>query len=178
MALSHPFSKGKKAAFVLPSATGSKIVSEHSSPADDGKDWNLPLIVGTEMTERTTAPQPVQGKETTDNSGLSPLAFTITEPLIPFFIRSTINDNSGVSPLAFTITKPSVPFLFCPVYISTETGTPDASTSHFSWNEGSDNNDSGQSSESSEKLDQSEMLTIGKACSKDSFAKIHNFLPL
>ncbi|KAK9040671.1 hypothetical protein V6N11_015812 [Hibiscus sabdariffa] len=53
--------KEKKATFVLPSATGrkGKIVSEHPSPADDGKDRNLPLIVGTEMTERTIAPQPV-----------------------------------------------------------------------------------------------------------------------
>ncbi|KAE8697265.1 Alpha/beta-Hydrolases superfamily protein [Hibiscus syriacus] len=50
----------KTAASVLPSAAGrnGKIVSEHSSLADDGRDWNPQSLVSTEMAERTIAPQP------------------------------------------------------------------------------------------------------------------------
>ncbi|KAE8709430.1 Alpha/beta-Hydrolases superfamily protein [Hibiscus syriacus] len=142
------------------SSLGSKNSSESSwegSPAkaeEHDRDWNLPSIVGTEMAERTTEPQLVgsspvpehliPGSETAQTIGSDPLI-----PIAPFLLDpgsgQRTMDNSGVPPLAFTITGPPVPFLLCPVYnIPTETGTPDASTSHFSWDEGLDNNQSCQ----------------------------------
>ncbi|XWS46204.1 hypothetical protein CRYUN_Cryun14cG0044700 [Craigia yunnanensis] len=169
----------KTAASALPStACGKgKSVSEHSSQADDdGRDWNPPSIVGTEMAERTTGPQPVgslpvprhqmPGFEAAQTSGSDPLI-----PIAPFLLGpgsgQRTMDNSGVPPLAFTITGPPVPFLYCPVYnIPAETGTPDASTSHFRWDEGLDNNDSGQNFESSEGLDQSEVLSTSSSMRK------------
>ncbi|XP_022757533.1 uncharacterized protein LOC111304829 isoform X2 [Durio zibethinus] len=169
----------KTAASVLPSAAGGKgkSVSEHSSQADDnGRDWNPPSIVGTEVAERTTEPEPVgslpvpwhqmPGFEAAQTNGSDPLI-----PIAPFLFGpgsgQRIMDNSGVPPLAFTITGPPVPFLLCPVYnIPAETGTTDASTSHFSWDEGLDNNDSGQNFESSEGLNQSEVLNASNSMRK------------
>ncbi|XWS35888.1 hypothetical protein CRYUN_Cryun20dG0035500 [Craigia yunnanensis] len=163
----------KTAASALPSAAcgKGKSVSEHSSQADDdGRDW-----MGTEMAERTTGPQTVgslpvprhqkPGFEAAQTSGLDPLI-----PIAPFLLGpgsgQRTMDNSGVPPLAFTITGPPVPFFFCPVYnIPAETGTPDASN-HFSWDEGLDNNDSGQNFESSEGLDQSEVLSTSSSMRK------------
>ncbi|TYH56790.1 hypothetical protein ES332_D08G045500v1 [Gossypium tomentosum] len=146
-----------------------KSVSERSSQADDdGRDWNPPSIGGTEMVERTVGPQPVgsfpvpkhqmPGEEAQTSGPDSSI------PIAPFLLGpgsgQRTMDNSGVPPLAFTITGPPVPFLFCPVYnIPAETGTPEASAGHFSWDEGLDNNDSGKTFESSEGLDQSEVLS-------------------
>ncbi|XWS76888.1 hypothetical protein CRYUN_Cryun01aG0216600 [Craigia yunnanensis] len=169
----------KTAASVLPSAAcgKGKSVSEHSSQADDeARDWNPPSIVSTEMAERNTGPQAIvslpvprhqiPGFEAAQTSGSDPLI-----PIAPFLLGpgsgQRTMDNSGVPPLAFTITGPPVPFLLCPVYnIPAETGTPDASTSHFSWDEGLDNNDSGQNFESSEGLDQSEVLSTSSSTRK------------
>ncbi|XVF33186.1 hypothetical protein REPUB_Repub17cG0146800 [Reevesia pubescens] len=172
--------RGRKTAASVhpPTACGKgKSVSEHSSQADDdGRDWNPPSIVGTEMAERTAGTQPVgslpisrhqmPGFEAAQTSGSDPLI-----PIAPFLLGpgsgQRTMDNSGVPPLAFTITGPPVPFLLCPVYnVPAETGTPDASTSHFSWNEGLDNNDSGQNFESSEGLDQSEVLSTSSSTRK------------
>ncbi|XVE73726.1 hypothetical protein DITRI_Ditri11bG0141700 [Diplodiscus trichospermus] len=162
----------KTAASVVPSAAcgKGKSVSEHSSQADDeGRDWNPPSTVGTEMGERSTGPQPIgslpvarhqmPGFEAAQTSGSDPVI-----PIAPFLLGpgsgQRAADNSGVPPLAFTITGPPVPFLLCPVYnIPAETATPDASTSNFSWDEGLNNNDSGQNFESSDGLDQSEVLS-------------------
>ncbi|KAB2056445.1 hypothetical protein ES319_A11G103300v1 [Gossypium barbadense] len=168
----------KTAASVLPSAAGrkGKIVSEHSSQADDGRDWNSPSIPGTEMAERTTGPQLVgslpvtkhqmSGSEAAQTNGSDPLI-----PVTPFPLglgsgkRTT--DNSGLSTLAFTITGPPLPFLFCPFHnIPADIGTPDASKSHVSWDEGSDNTDSGLNFESSERLDQSEVLSTSSSMRK------------
>ncbi|XVF73040.1 hypothetical protein PTKIN_Ptkin12aG0169500 [Pterospermum kingtungense] len=169
----------KMAASALPSAAcgKGKSVSENSSQADDeGREWNPPSTVSSEMAEKTTGPQligsvPVPrhqmpGFEAAQTSGSDPLI-----PIAPFLLgpgsgQRTV-DNSGVPPLAFTITGPPVPFLFCPVYnIPGETDTPDASTSHFSWAEALDNNDSGQNFESSEGLDQSEVLSTSSSTRK------------
>ncbi|MBA0769399.1 hypothetical protein Gotri_018136 [Gossypium trilobum] len=168
----------KTAASVLPSAAGrkGKIVSEHSSQADDGRDWNSPLIPGTEMAERTTGPQlvgslpvtkhQISGYETAQTNGSDPLIPVAPFPLGPGSGKRT-TDNSGLSTLAFTITGPPVPFLFCPFHnIPADTGTPDASTSHVSWDEGSDNTDSGLNFESSERLDQSEVLSTSSSMRK------------
>ncbi|XWS32056.1 hypothetical protein CRYUN_Cryun23aG0128200 [Craigia yunnanensis] len=172
--------QGKKTGVsALPSAAcgKGKSVSEHSSQADDeGRDWNPPSIVGTEMAERTTGPQPIGSLpvprhqmpafEAAQTSGSDPLI-----PIAPFLLgpgsgQRTI-DNSGVPPLAFRITGPPVPFLLCPVYnIPAETGTPDASTSHFSRDEGLDNNDSGRRFESTEGLDGSEVLSTSSSTRK------------
>ncbi|KAK8702453.1 hypothetical protein V6N13_020808 [Hibiscus sabdariffa] len=162
----------KTATSVLPSAAGrkGKIISGHSSLADDGRDWNPPSIVGTEMAERIIAPpQPDHSVPVTryQMPGSEAGQTDCSDPLIhvaPLCLGSDSGqrtmDKSGLSPLSFTITGPPVPFLCCPVYnISAETGTPDASPSHFNWDEGSDNNDSGQNLESSERLDQSEVLS-------------------
>ncbi|EOX95734.1 Poly(A) RNA polymerase cid14, putative [Theobroma cacao] len=169
----------KTAASALPSAAcgKGKSVSEHSSQAgDDGRDWNLPPTVGTEMAERTSGPQPVgslpvprhqmPGFEAAQTSGSDSLI-----PMAPILLGpgsgQRAMDNSGVPPLAFTITGPPIPFFLCPVYnIPAETGTPDASTSHFSWDEGLDNNDSGQNFDSSEGLDQSDVLSTSSSTRK------------
>ncbi|XP_021281040.1 uncharacterized protein LOC110414270 [Herrania umbratica] len=174
----------KTAASALPSAAcgKGKSVSEHSSQAgDDGRDWNLPSTVGTEMAERTTGPQPVSslpvprhqmpGFEAAQTSGSDSLI-----PMAPILLGpgsgQRAMDNSGVPPLAFTITGPPIPFFLCPVYnIPAETGTPDASTSHFSWDEGLDNNDSGQNFDSSEGLDQSDMLSTASSPRKAASLK-------
>ncbi|XP_039004156.1 uncharacterized protein LOC120131177 isoform X2 [Hibiscus syriacus] len=174
--------RGRKtaASVILSSAGGKgKSVSEHSSQADDdGRDWNPPSVVVTEIAERTTGPQSVgsfpvpshqmPGFEATQASGSDSLI-----PIAPFLLGpgsgQRTMDNSGVPPLAFTITGPPVPFLFCPVYnIPTEAGTPDASTSHFSWDEGLDNNDSGQNFESSEGPDLSDALSTSSSTRKVS----------
>ncbi|KAK8693600.1 hypothetical protein V6N13_071177 [Hibiscus sabdariffa] len=162
----------KTATSVLPSAAGrkGKIISGRSSLADVSRDWNPPSIVGTEMAERTIAlPQPDHSVPVTRHQmpGSEAVQTDCSDPLVhvaPLLLGSGSGqrtmDKSGLSPLSFTITGPPVPFLCCPVYnISAETGIPDASPSHFSWDEGSDNNDSGQNSESSERLDQSEVLS-------------------
>ncbi|KAE8660503.1 hypothetical protein F3Y22_tig00116951pilonHSYRG00291 [Hibiscus syriacus] len=149
------------------SQLGRKGVEEH------GRDWDSPSIVGTEMAERTTEPQLsslipdhlIPGSETAQTSGSDPLI-----PIAPFLLDpgsgQRTMDNSGVPPLAFTITGPPIPFLLCPVYnIPAETGTPDASTNHFSWDEGFDNQ-SCQNLESSERLDQSEVLSNSSSTRK------------
>ncbi|KAK8570387.1 hypothetical protein V6N13_003070 [Hibiscus sabdariffa] len=169
----------KTAASALPSATSGKgkTVSEHSSQADDdGRDWNPTSVVGAEMGERTTGPQSISsfpvpshqmpGFEAAQASGSDSLI-----PMAPFLLGpgsgQRTMDNSGVPPLAFTITGPPVPFLLCPVYnIPAEAGTPDASTSHFSWDEGLDSNDSGQNFESSEGPDQSDALSTSSSTRK------------
>ncbi|KAE8685494.1 hypothetical protein F3Y22_tig00111096pilonHSYRG00006 [Hibiscus syriacus] len=174
--------QGKKtAASVILSTAGGKgkSVSEHSSQADDdGRDWNPPSVVGTEMAERTTGPQSIgsfpvpshrmPGFEASQGSGSDSMI-----PIAPFLLGPGAGqrnmDNSGVPPLAFTITGPPVPFLFCPVYnIPTEAGTSVASTSHFSWDEALDNNDSGQNFESSEGPDQSDALNTSSSTRKVS----------
>ncbi|KAE8723275.1 hypothetical protein F3Y22_tig00012523pilonHSYRG00104 [Hibiscus syriacus] len=169
----------KTAASVLPSAAGGKgkSVSEYSSQADDdGRDWNPQSVVGTEMEERATGPELISsfpvptrqkpGFEASQASGSDSMI-----PIAPFFLGpgsgQRTMDNSGVPPLAFTITGPPVPFLLCPVYnIPAEAGTPDASASHFSWDEGLDYSDSGQNFESSDGPDQSDMLTTSSSTRK------------
>ncbi|MBA0656087.1 hypothetical protein Goklo_008483 [Gossypium klotzschianum] len=168
----------KTAASVLPSAASGKgkSVSEHSSQADDeGREWNPPSIVGSEMAERTAGPQllgslsvpshQMPGFEASQTSGSDPLM-----PIAPFLLGpgsgQRAMDNSGVPPLAFTITGPPVPFLLCPVYnIPSEAGTPDASTCHFNWDENLENNDSGQNFES-EGPDQSEVSSTSSSTRK------------
>ncbi|KAE8701972.1 hypothetical protein F3Y22_tig00110503pilonHSYRG00371 [Hibiscus syriacus] len=167
----------KPAASVLPSVAcgNGKSVSEHSSQVDDD---NLPSIVGTEMAERTVGSQlggvlPVQkqqmlGFEEAQTNGSDPLIHNAPFLLGPDSGQRTV-DNSGAPSLAFTIAGPPVPFLFCPVYnIPEETGTPDASTSPFSWDEGLDNNGSGKIFESSEGLDQSAVLSTSSSMRKVS----------
>ncbi|KAB2003054.1 hypothetical protein ES319_D11G105800v1 [Gossypium barbadense] len=156
----------KTAASVLPSAAGrkGKIRLEFTS------------IPGTEMAERTTGPQlvgslpvtkhQISGYETAQTNGSDPLIPVAPFPLGPGSGKRT-TDNSGLSTLAFTITGPPVPFLFCPFHnIPADTGTPDASTSHVSWDEGSENTDSGLNFESSERLDQSEVLSTSSSMRK------------
>nr|KJB09662.1 hypothetical protein B456_001G155400 [Gossypium raimondii] len=169
--------RGRKlSSSAVPSATcgKGKSISDYSSQAEDNsRDWNPPSIVSSDMAERTIEPQPVcslpvprhqiSGFETALTSGSDPLI-----PITPFLLGpgsgQRTMDNSGVPPLAFTITGPPVPFVLCPVYnIPAETGAPDASTSHFGWDEGLDNNDSCQNFESSEGLDQSEVLSTSSS---------------
>ncbi|KAG4138589.1 hypothetical protein ERO13_D07G143400v2 [Gossypium hirsutum] len=169
--------RGRKlSSSAVPSATcgKGKSVSDYSSQAEDNsRDWNPPSIVSSDMAESTIEPQPVcslpvprhqiSGFETALTSGSDPLI-----PITPFLLGpgsgQRTMDNSGVPPLAFTITGPPVPFVLCPVYnIPAETGAPDASTSHFGWDEGLDNNDSCQNFESSEGLDQSEVLSTSSS---------------
>ncbi|KAK9015313.1 hypothetical protein V6N11_006425 [Hibiscus sabdariffa] len=168
----------KTAASVLPSAAcgNGKSVSEHSSQVDD--DGNLPSILGTQMAERTIGPQsggllPIQkhqmpGFEEVQTSGSDPLIPIAPSLLGPGSGQRTTN-SSGVPPSAFKITGPPVPFLFCPMYnIPAETGTPDASTSPLSFDEGLDNNDSGKFFEPSGGLDQSEVSSTSSSMRKVS----------
>ncbi|KAL4379905.1 hypothetical protein GQ457_02G001120 [Hibiscus cannabinus] len=170
----------KTAASVLPSAAGAKgkSVSEHSSQADDGRDWNPPSVVGSEMAERATGPQsigsfPVPTHQMPGFAAAQASGSDSMIPIAPFLLGpgsgQRTMDNSGVPPLAFTITGPPVPFLLCPMYnIPPEAGKPDASASHFSWDEGLDNNDSGQNFESSEGPDQSDGLSTSSSTRKVS----------
>ncbi|GMI74063.1 hypothetical protein like AT3G61690 [Hibiscus trionum] len=168
----------KAAASELPSAAcgNGKIVSEHSSQVDHV--GNLPSILGTEMAERTIGAEsgglvPIQkhqmpGFEEAQTSGSDPM-IPIAPSLLGPGSGQITTDSSGVPPLAFKITGPPFPFLFCPMYnIPAETGTPDASTSPFSWDEGLENNDSGKFFESSEGLDQSEVSSTSSSLRKVS----------
>ncbi|XP_039048378.1 uncharacterized protein LOC120189111 [Hibiscus syriacus] len=173
--------QGRKTdASVLPSAVcvNGKSLSGHSLQVDD--DADPPSILGAEMAERTIGfgPQPdgLFPNQKHQMPGFEEAQTSRSDPLfrIPPFLsgpssgRRTM-DKSVVPPLAFTVTGPPFPFLFCPVCnILEEKGTPDASTSPFSWDEGLDNNDSGKFFESSEGLDQPEVSSTSSSMKKVS----------
>ncbi|KAJ0112753.1 hypothetical protein Patl1_00589 [Pistacia atlantica] len=162
--------RGRKTASTAAYGKG-KSVSEHSSVQadEDNRDWNPLPNMGTEMADRSTGPQSagslhvsrhqIPGSEEAQTSGSDSII-----PIGPMLFgpgsRQRAMDNSGVLPFTFYPTGPPVPFLtmlpvpFC--NYQTETGTTDASTSHFSGDDGLDNSDSGQNFDLSEGLDQSE----------------------
>ncbi|KAK9279221.1 hypothetical protein L1049_012899 [Liquidambar formosana] len=158
-------------------------VSEHvsSQADDDGRDWNSPSTMGTEIAERSTGPQSVAHFHVPRHqiSGLELAQTSVSDspiPIAPMLLgpgsRQRAMDNSGVVPFAFYPTGPPVPFftvLRLPVYnFPTETGTSDASTSNFSGEEGLDGNNSVQNFESSGGLDQSEVLGIPSSIRRDA----------
>ncbi|KAL5572088.1 hypothetical protein UlMin_021685 [Ulmus minor] len=177
---------GQKTAAVSSAICGKETsASEHSSTQadDDSRDWNLPSTASTEMVERSTGPDPtiswhtsrhqVPGFESTQTSGsdsLFPLAPVILNP----GSRHKAVDNSGVLPFTFYATGPPVPFVtMLPLYnYPTDAGTSDASTSHFSGDEGLDNSDSVHNFDSSEGLDQHEVLNTS-----DSMRRVASFEP-
>ncbi|XP_059634349.1 uncharacterized protein LOC132276768 isoform X2 [Cornus florida] len=142
-----------------------KGMSEHAftrAEEDDG-DWNQPSDMGAEMAERISGPQSVTslhvprhqlpGYEPAQTSG-SDSVIPITSMLLGPGSRQRVMDNSGVVPFAFYPTGPPFPFLtMLPVYnVPPETGTSEASTSHFGGDDGLDNSDSGQNFDSCEEL--------------------------
>ncbi|XP_023004913.1 uncharacterized protein LOC111498083 isoform X1 [Cucurbita maxima] len=150
-----------------------KNVSEHSSIAtdEDSKDWNHLPTIGNEMDEISGGPQSMAASMHATRhqiTGLEPPHTPGSDPLIPFSpmllgqgSRQRAGDNSGVVPFAFYPTGPPVPFVtMLPVYnIPSETGTSDASTSHFSEEESLDNVDSAQNTDS-EGHNKPDVLTI------------------
>ncbi|KAJ9171501.1 hypothetical protein P3X46_014860 [Hevea brasiliensis] len=168
----------KTASSVVPSAVfgKGKNVSEHSSnqAEDESKDRTPLSTVSPEMTERNMVPpsaaavhvpgHQIPGYETAQTSGSESLI-----PIAPMLLgpgsRQRTTDNSGVVPFAFYPTGPPVPFVtMLPVYnFNTGTGTSDASTSQFNVEEVVDNSDSGQNFDSSEGLDQSEVVSTSNS---------------
>ncbi|XP_021611979.1 uncharacterized protein LOC110614668 isoform X2 [Manihot esculenta] len=168
----------KTTSSVVPSAVfgKGKNVSEHSSnqAEDESKERNLLPTMGPEMTERNIVPpsaaavhvprHQIPGYETAQTSGSESLI-----PIAPMLLgggsRQRTTDNSGVVPFAFYPTGPPVPFVtMLPVYnFNTGTGTSDASTSQFNVEEVVENNDSGQNFDSSEGLDQSEVVSTSNS---------------
>ncbi|XP_059301561.1 uncharacterized protein LOC132053510 isoform X2 [Lycium ferocissimum] len=117
-----------------------KMMSDHMGTEEDDQDWN-------EMTEGNQVPQSIISMhiarheyEGAQTSGSSDPIIPIAPMLIgPGSRQRMAADNSGV--IAFYPTGPPVPFLtMLPVYNSPpESGTPDASTSHFGREECFDN---------------------------------------
>ncbi|KAJ8556234.1 hypothetical protein K7X08_022992 [Anisodus acutangulus] len=115
-----------------------KMMSDHMGTEEDDQDWN-------EMAEGSQVPQSIismhiarheyEGAQTSGSDPIIPMA----PMLIGSGSRQRMTDNSGV--IAFYPTGPPVPFLtMLPVYnIPPESGTPDASTSHFGREECFDN---------------------------------------
>lgn len=147
-----------------------KIISEHvhNHAEDEDQDWNPQPIMGAELTERSLGAQSaaalhaprhhMPGYEVSQASGSDSVV-----PIAPMLLgpgsRQRMTDNSGV--IAFYPTGPPVPFLtMLPVYnIPPETGASDTSTSHFGGEGVLENNDSVQSFDTIEGLDQSEDVT-------------------
>lgn len=148
-----------------------KSGSEHSSSQadDDNRDWSLPSTIGTEIVERSTGPQSASSLHVSRHQipGYEPAQTSGSDSMIPLgpmllgpSSRQRAMDNSGVPPITFYATGPPVFFTMLPVYnFPTEAGTSDASHSHCSREGGPNNSDSGQNFDSSEGLDQNEVLS-------------------
>ncbi|GLT84754.1 hypothetical protein SLE2022_029690 [Rubroshorea leprosula] len=151
----------KTASSGVPSAAygKGKSLSEHSSQGDDdSRDWNLPLTMGTEMAKRNTGAQPVSLHVPRHQlAGFEPAQTSGSDSLIPV---TPVQLGPSSQPFAF-LAGPSVTFLpMLQLYnFPTGTGTLDASTSHFSTDEGLGNGDSGQNFDLPEVLDHSEVLS-------------------
>ncbi|XP_038899578.1 uncharacterized protein LOC120086843 isoform X1 [Benincasa hispida] len=171
----------KSNTFDLPSYGKGKNVSEHSCTVtdEDSRDWSHSPSLGTELAEISGGPQSIASMHATRHqiTGLEPPHTTGSDPLIPLApvllgpgSRQRAVDNSGVVPFAFYPTGPPVPFVtMLPVYnFPSETGTSDASTSHFS-EDSLDNADSSQSIDLSEGHNKSDVLTLTNPMRGTSF---------
>ncbi|XP_044493681.1 uncharacterized protein LOC123217016 isoform X2 [Mangifera indica] len=173
---------GRKTAPTVAYGKG-KTVSESSSVQadEDSRDWSRPPTMGTEMADRTTGPQSagplhvsrhqIEGLEEAQTSGsdsIIPIGPMLSGP----DSQHRAMDNSGVvPPYTFYPTGPPVPLFFTMLPVpfcnyQTETGTADASTSHFSGDEGLGNSDSGQNFDLSEGIDQSEVSSTSNSMSR------------
>lgn len=135
-----------------------KCVSEHSSQADDDtRDWNLQLTAGTEMAERNTGAQSVAPVQVPRHqlAGFEPAQASGQDSMIPM---GPVLLGQGSRSVAFYPAGPPIPFVtMLPLYnFSTETSSPDASTCHFTPDEGMDSH-SGQNFDSNELVDRSEL---------------------
>ncbi|KAE8646213.1 uncharacterized protein LOC101209112 isoform X3 [Cucumis sativus] len=172
----------KSNTFDLPSHGKGKNVSEHSSTVtdEDSRDWNHVSTVVSELTEVSGGPQSLVSMHATRNqiTGLEPPHTAGSDPLIPLAPvllgpgsrQRPVDSSSGVVPFAFYPTGPPVPFVtMLPVYnFPSETGTSDASTSHFS-EDSLDNADSSQSTDLSEAHNKSDVLTLTNPIRGPSF---------
>lgn len=158
-----------------------KNVSEHSSTVtdEDSRDWNHPSTLGNELAEISAGPlsvastrHQVTGLEPPHTAGSDPLV-----PLAPMLLGGPGSrqraDNSGVVPFAFYPTGPPVPFVtMLPVYnFPSETGTSDASTSHFSLEDSLDNVESSLNAKSSDGHNKPDVLTITNPMRGSSFTE-------
>ncbi|KAH9731626.1 NTP transf 2 domain-containing protein [Citrus sinensis] len=147
---------------------GSSVSENSSVQADeDNKEWNLLPTMGSEIPDRSVGLQSLAplhiprhqmpGSEEAQTSG-SESVIPIAPVLLGHGARQRSPDNSEVVPWTFYPTGPPVSFFtMLPMYnFPTESGTSDASTSHFSGEEGLGSSDSGQKFDMSEGLDQSE----------------------
>ncbi|GFY97435.1 nucleotidyltransferase [Actinidia rufa] len=177
--------RGKKTVHAEPSPVygKSKNVSEHTTHAEeDERDWNQLSNMSNGMAERSSGPQPVGSlhglrqhtpgyelAQTSRSDSMIPMAPVLLGP----GSRQRVMDNSGNVPLTFYATGPPVPFLtMLPFYnVPPETGTSDASTSHFGGVEGVDSSESGQNFDSSEGLVPSEELNIPNISKRADFAE-------
>ncbi|XP_041001969.1 uncharacterized protein LOC121247639 isoform X4 [Juglans microcarpa x Juglans regia] len=136
----------------VPSHVKGKTVSDLSSTQadDDSRDWSPLPTMGTEIVERSRGPV----------ASLNVPSHQIPQMLLGHGARQRVPDTSGVVPLTFYPTGPPVPFVtMLPVYnFPTESGTSDGVTKHLSREEQLDNGDSGQNFDSSEGLDQPDIL--------------------
>ncbi|KAL0560343.1 hypothetical protein IC582_000744 [Cucumis melo] len=174
----------KSNTFDLPSHGKGKNVSEHSSTVtdEDSRDWNHVSTAVAELTEVSGGPQSLVSMHATRNqiTGLEPPHTAGLDPLIPLAPvllgpgsrQRPVDSSSGVVPFAFYPTGPPVPFVtMLPVYnFPSETGTSDASTSHFS-EDSLDNADSSQSTDLSEAHNKSDVLTLTNPIRGPSFVE-------
>ncbi|TYK04389.1 Poly(A) RNA polymerase cid14 [Cucumis melo var. makuwa] len=174
----------KSNTFDLPSHGKGKNVSEHSSTVtdEDSRDWNHVSTAVAELTEVSGGPQSLVSMHATRNqiTGLEPPHTAGSDPLIPLAPvllgpgsrQRPVDSSSGVVPFAFYPTGPPVPFVtMLPVYnFPSETGTSDASTSHFS-EDSLDNADSSQSTDLSEAHNKSDVLTLTNPIRGPSFVE-------
>ncbi|PSS03956.1 Poly(A) RNA polymerase [Actinidia chinensis var. chinensis] len=177
--------RGKKTVHAEPSPVygKSKNVSEHTTHAEeDERDWNQLSTMSNGMAERSSGPQPVGSlhglRQHTPGYELAQISRSDSMiPMAPVLLgpgsRQRVMDNSGDVPLTFYATGPPVPFLtMLPFYnVPPETGTSDASTSHFGGEEGVDSSESGQNFDSSEGLVPSEELNIPNISKRTDFAE-------
>ncbi|KAL7002388.1 hypothetical protein U1Q18_003543 [Sarracenia purpurea var. burkii] len=180
--------RGKRTVIAEPSTMHrkGKNVPEHSTQPDGDERDCYPLSpIGSEMSERSSGPQPVDSLhgslphihsyELSQTSGSDSMI-----PISPLLLgpgsRQRVMDNSGVVPFAFYPTGPPVPFLtMLPFYnVPPESGTSDASTSRFGGEEVLDSSDSGQNFDSSEGLDRSEELNITNSPRRSTFNEMSN----
>lgn len=164
--------RGKKNTSSLPSAAygkGKNVSDISSNLVDDENRQRAPLsTTASDMSDRSTgllavAPvhvprQPVSGSEVVRTSG-SDSVLPMAPVLISHGSRQRTGDNSGVVPLAFYPTGPPVPFVtMLPLYNFPTTQSSHTPTSNFHV-EDADNNDRGQSFDSSEVHDLPEVLS-------------------
>lgn len=162
--------RGKKSTPSVPATIhgkGKNVSETSSNRADDeNREWTPLLTMTSDMADRSTEPatglslqvqrHQISGFETAQTSGSDsqlPMAPVILGP----GSRQRAIDNSGVVPFAFYPTGPPVPFVTMLPFFNFPTESSETSTSNFSGEERTENNDSVLNFDSSEVYDHSEV---------------------